>query len=373
MRQLSRRVPRNKAPRHSATSQAAILGTDLERTSTQLDGSRPRSLSGSSALLLGRGGRPESLGLEGGSSYGAAHSRSGSTQYTPTTPGGISAFSHGGTGYHSGGSGSPRAGVIGFKHGPMDPYYRPPRQQRNTLDGPSGGRHRGLSISNIEGEDSDQIEGPSMPGEDTPTPAYLRAPKEDPDGDVDDTERDRADYAVREVDFYYRVRGPALSKTPTRKLKTGPADPTGPVSSATGWFRGFFGGKTKDKAKGFEVVRSARAPPPGLIPAAERDEFPEHYEDEPDNPEGAPLAGPANRRESGSLYDPAGEDNQHRRTMSADPPTLPPIESSDAIELPSRTGSKNVSQKPTNLRIRPPTVPRRSSKRQSGVDMGSVK
>lgn len=77
--------------------------------------------------------------------------------------------------------------------------------------------------------------------------------------------KSNTDYAVREVDFYYGVRGPALSSG-TRKLKTGPADPTGPVSSARGWFKGVLGGKTKEKGKGFEVVRSAKAPSPGLLP-----------------------------------------------------------------------------------------------------------
>lgn len=65
---------------------------------------------------------------------------------------------------------------------------------------------------------------------------------------------------MREVDFYYGVRGPALSNAPARKLKTGPADPVGPVSSATTWFQRLVGGKRKDKGKGFEVVRSSRVP-----------------------------------------------------------------------------------------------------------------
>ena len=50
--------------------------------------------------------------------------------------------------------------------------------------------------------------------------------------------RTKTDYAIREVDFYYGIRGPALSGG-TRKLRTGPANPTGPMSSVTGWFKGF--------------------------------------------------------------------------------------------------------------------------------------
>ncbi|KAJ0374885.1 hypothetical protein COL26b_006901 [Colletotrichum chrysophilum] len=94
----------------------------------------------------------------------------------------------------------------------------------------------------------------------------------------------RADYSTREVDFYYGVRGPALnSEGVGRKLGTGPADPTGPMSSAAGWFRNFFGGKTKEKGKGFEVVRSSRMPP-AMRAAADAE-----YEAEPP-PEGIPVA-----------------------------------------------------------------------------------
>ena len=73
----------------------------------------------------------------------------------------------------------------------------------------------------------------------------------------------RPDYAVREVDQYYR--GPALSDQPTRKLKTGPADPQGPVVNAQSWFQrlmlGVTGQKNKEAGKGFEVVRASRMPP----------------------------------------------------------------------------------------------------------------
>lgn len=73
----------------------------------------------------------------------------------------------------------------------------------------------------------------------------------------------RTDYAVREVDQYYR--GPALSDQPTRKLKTGPADPQGPVVNAQSWFQrlmlGVTGKKNKEAGKGFEVVRASRMPP----------------------------------------------------------------------------------------------------------------
>jgi hypothetical protein len=92
----------------------------------------------------------------------------------------------------------------------------------------------------------------------------------------------RTDYSTREVDFYYGVRGPALnSDRPGRKLGTGPADPTGPVATAAGWFRNLFSGKTKEKGKGFEVVRSARMPPAMQAAGGFTDDSP---------PEGIPVA-----------------------------------------------------------------------------------
>ncbi|KAF7592128.1 hypothetical protein BBP40_000676 [Aspergillus hancockii] len=245
MRQLSRRTPRRSVgTRQSMGSEAAMLAHTDERLSSQFDGSRPRSLSGSSALLLNRAAASE-----------------------PRT----SAF------YESGSA-----------HG-----------------------------------------------------AYIPAPKDDLD--LDDPRQSRKDYAVREVDFYYRVRGPPLSQSGTRKLKTGPADPTGPVSSATGFFRNLFRGKTKESGKGFEVVRSARAPPPGLIP--EGDDVHEPYTDEPDE---QGIAGHSRRVSDSDLsyQDTDGEDNNRigEALMS-----LPQVESGGAIELPSRVGSQRSSHAPSGV------------------------
>lgn len=189
--------------------------------------------------------------------------------------------------------------------------------------------------SNADEREDDLGGGPSGS---TPTPAYIPAPKDELD--YDEPRQPGKDYAVREVDFYYRVRGPPLSQSGTRKLKTGPADPTGPVSSATGWFRNVFRGKTKDKAKGFEVVRSARAPPPGLFPEGD---YNEPYRDEPD----------LERRvsETDAPYQDSEEDHQH-----SDRPILPEINHVGGMELPSRMNSRSS---------RAPSIPRRSSKRQS--------
>ncbi|OJD24735.1 hypothetical protein ACJ73_03902 [Blastomyces percursus] len=390
MRQLSRRVPRgpHHVPRHSGTSEATMLASDHGRMSTHLDADSARSFSGSSALLLSRSTAAENrvnAGFEASSLHGVGHHRqgSGTASYTPTTPGGISHFAF--PGQYSGSSGSPRSALASLKHSDnIGPYYRPPRQRRATLDGMSPSRThtswtsgdwtKRRSGSNIDGEGIDTNDGTPLAGSNTPIPAYLRASRDDSDADIDEPGRPRTDYAVREVDFYYRVRGPALSHSATRKLKTGPADPTGPVSSATGWFRGLFRGKTRDKGKGFEVVRSARAPPPGLMPHAEVGEpFPEPYRDEPNTSKNAGLgvtqhtrrvSGSHNTSEEVTRYDP-------KIKIEQSAPTLPALEASEAIELPRRTSSKSDAQ--GNFLILPPSIPRKSSKRHSSSDSTDLK
>ncbi|KAL1958801.1 hypothetical protein VTO42DRAFT_3638 [Malbranchea cinnamomea] len=372
LRQLSRRTSRVRhVGRHSINSEAAMLGAEMERPSTQLDGPRPRSFSGSSAALLNQSVRAESrlsTGFDAASVYGVGNSRTGgSGRYTPTTPGAFSAAGHG-----IGGGISPVGGAMGIRLAETaDPYYRPPRQRRATL-GEAGGRRQGSmsggnwvarrSYTAADAEDdSNFLDGGS------PTPAYLKAPREDPD-DLDGPSHPRTDYAVREVDFYYRVRGPALSNNSNRKLKTGPADPTSPVSSATGWLKGLFKGKTKDKAKGFEVVRSARAPPPGLMPPAERDSFPEPYRDDPEDLN--PAAGPTAQDQRSPEDQVTAEQANSPAPLSSNarPPSLPPVMSSESIELPSRVDSQSQRQELSGLRIRPPTIPRKSSKRNSSTD-----
>ncbi|KAL1964542.1 hypothetical protein VTN77DRAFT_6839 [Rasamsonia byssochlamydoides] len=368
-RQLSRRHPRSgHVSRQSMASDAAMLA-HMDDRSTQFGGSRARSLSGSSAMLLNRPapseGRP-SLAFEGGSAHGRTHSRANSSGvYTPTTPGAPSAFSHP-AGYQPM-AGTPKSGsMAGFKPTePYDPYYRPPRPRGRTV--PSGSMDSTRRNAGSAGDAEENVG--DGPGE-QPVPAYLGTARDD--ADFDDGRPMRKDYAVREVDFYYRVRGPALSHTGTRKLKTGPADPTGPVSSATGWFRRLLGGKTKEKSKGFEVVRSTRAPPPGLFPPGEG-EFHEPYRDDPDAVGSDEPAGGHSRQISGvtasSYHDSEGEEQRREEEDAEDAeeaeervgevPQLPQIDSGDAIELPSRMGSRASTHVSTR-----PAVPRKSSQRQ---------
>uniref|UniRef100_A0A093VKN4 Putative membrane protein n=1 Tax=Talaromyces marneffei PM1 TaxID=1077442 RepID=A0A093VKN4_TALMA len=365
VRQLSRRNPRSST-RQSMASEAAMLVNMDERSSAQFGGSRARSISGSSAMLLNRQAISDgriSIAYDAGSAHGGPHSRTNSGMYTPTTPGAASsAFSHP-AGYLP--MGTPKSGsVIGFKSEATDPYYRPPRPRTTTVDTQqSGGDSRAQGAS---GSDTEDV---ALESAGQPLPAHLGTARDDVD--LDDGRPNRKDYAVREVDFYYRVRGPALSHTGTRKLKTGPADPTGPVSSASGWFRRLLGGKTKEQGKGFEVIRSSRAPPTGMFPPAEDQEYHEPYRDEPESqsPDETGEVGHT-RNASGvtttSYHDSDGTEEEKGEQMESF--RLPPIDVSGSIELPSRAGSRN-----STLSNRP-SLPRKSSKRhgpQDSVDEGT--
>ena len=398
----------------------------------RVDGGRSRSFSASSGLLLSQRGahdNRQSAGLE--SSVGGGHSASGSvgggTPYTPTTPGGpatsvVSGPAAGSSRVRtraSSGAGATAGGIVaaaGARNGEAaDPFFRPPRPRRVTMDLQAApeGHSRGswasgdwTKVSSPErGDSPDLIEGPSVSGRATPSPAYINRDRSDSAADRD-SPKPKPDYATREVDYYYGVRGPALSHVPTRRLRTGPADPTGPVSSATGWFRGLFGGKTKDKAKGFEVVRSSRAPPQvsaralrgasdggeGEVVALE-DHRP--YRDEPDTGVISTVREGPRKLELDDEGDALGGDTRHQptpsngaATRSTLAPTLPDIDAGSSIHMPSRLTSRassNPSREPTqrealrgadaaadipvvgeeNEDYFVPAVPRRSSKRTS--------
>jgi Transient receptor potential (TRP) ion channel/ML-like domain len=374
MRQLSRRLPRHQqAPRSSMNSNAAILTRmEDEQKELQMAKTRSHSVSASSTMLLDSGNRNPARfsqnldGMSGGQ----------------TTPDASSTFS--GRRLTNRFSDQSAGGIVGLqKVDSKDPYYRPPR--RNTMEP-------------MQSPDQPTVEpaitpGPSVKqrsaledeaGEGTSTPA--RVEREDLEDVVLEGGRSKKDYAVREVDFYYGVRGPALSSG-TRRLKTGPADPTGPVSSATGWFKNMFGAKTKEKHKGFEVVRSARAPPPGLFPTPEVDaEGAEPYRDEPQTPAlaGRSRADASKNRVPGEedrLYSDeavdtdSDEEFETPTKVSPKAPSLPLIDTVGGIELPSRMGSETSKKSKKRQKTRPedvpavPAVPRRSSRRNSSRDI----
>ncbi len=376
MRQLSRRLPRQQqAPRGSMNSDAAMLARmQDEQKELQMARTRSRSISASSTMLLDSANRnparfshgPEGVG--GGQSTPDASSTVSGKRLTNRVS-------------------TQSGGVIGLsKLDSKDPYYRPPR--RNTMDPMQSPTLRSstdqelFSAGSLVNPQTESERG-AVVGTSTPT----RAERDDFEDVSSQIGKPKKDYAVREVDFYYGVRGPALSSG-TRKLKTGPADPTGPVSSATGWFKNMLGGKTKEKHKGFEVVRSARAPPPGLFPPTpEADREPaEPYRDDPQSPistrqaQGQTLDDSAPGQRDSFYSEEAVEmesddEVEPPSRLSAQPPSLPLIDSVGAIELPSRVGSevskKSRKRRPPKTENVPevPAIPRKSSRRNSSRDI----
>ncbi|KAL8907769.1 MAG: hypothetical protein Q9171_005727 [Xanthocarpia ochracea] len=409
MRQLSRRNPRRRGEtRQSVASDAAMLAQDGDQK-PQLNGGRSRSISASSAVLLskqGPAGDPRrSVGLESVSVAGTGNNVGDNTSapYTPVASGGASTFSYLPSASQHGQTTSGGAAIVNLKNTEAtDPYYRPPRPRRATLDPSPTARSRGSWVSadwanKRWSQHSPEQEGSPVPlenpasGRVTPLPAHLG--RERADSDPDDPRQSKTDYATREVDFYYGVRGPALSSQPTRRLKTGPADPTKPTLSASGWIKSLFGGKTKDKGKGFEVVRSSRAPPAGRrTPSADMLSAERPFVDEqgaaltqrtrdlelsddgdaigggtrhlPDE-SGSPV-GSDDGVEDNSLSDEEWEQTHRVSSISQFAPSLPSIETGGGIELPSRIGSK-ASSRPTRENTRrsdrPPRVRRKGSKR----------
>ena len=254
-RMLKKRKGRPVGDRASMASDAVMLAMAADAPSAGAPSAGSRSMSASSQQLLNRARATSSLhrlsGLENSSNSGDPPA----SQETDAP--------------HERGM-SPTAGVTA--HGKLsgvgiraeEQYYRAPRKRANTADVLNpGAKSRSEDASDVPYQDSPTTyanEGaaydvPSV-RKDSPAPAYFR-PRQDSTENVP-----RTDYAVREVDQYYR--GPALSHQPTRKLKTGPADPQGPAASAQSWFQRLVSGmqnKKKDSSKGFEVVRSSKAPP----------------------------------------------------------------------------------------------------------------
>jgi hypothetical protein len=394
-RQLSKRT-KHRHQRSSLNSNATMLNHDESKNIPLMD-SRSRSLSVSSAMLLNgpydRDSQRASMGFEGFSQ--GDYSTQGGT--SPNTPG-VNAQPFN---FLAGSSAqSSRRPTMGTTLDASDPYYRPPRPRKHTMDSitpgaasriPSGGADIADApySDDVDLEAGDVGEGPSRTSG-TPAPAYLRMNRDDSDPNLE--QRNNTDYSVRESDFYYGLRGPALSSQPTRKLKTGPADPMSPVSSATGWFKSLnlMGGRKKEKSKGFEVVRSTRMPPQ-MIAVDENDESPEAtqepYRDSPESPprtralsppraramsggvaSAGVLAG-ARSRSSSSGSNGSDVDFEPVNRISAIAPTLGPIETGGGIELPSRIGSR--ASRATQGRApssRVPSIPRKNSRRTRSTD-----
>ncbi|KAI1382335.1 hypothetical protein F4677DRAFT_23420 [Hypoxylon crocopeplum] len=400
-RQLSRRVDRRGGPsRQSQLSSTAMLGSE---TISKGSYGRVRSESaGSMGILISPQQRSSSaLDARSIDAYSIPLGSGGAFTPTTATPGDASTFSF-----------LPSPGQATRPQPTADPYYRPPRARRATIDevgSSSPNRTRGslasidlstqrlsqAGISAVDGDDDapSPVKKAPVP---VPVPAPAPAPAPVPYIPVF---APRADYSTREVDFYYGVRGPALnSEGIGRKLGTGPADPTSPVATATGWLKRLFGGKTKEKGKGFEVVRSARMPPAMKARGGEFNEEPPEdipvamsvlrngpieSDDEDDTPRSKKSKRAARDSTQGELLNEDGDPQSDEEIdldftrVSKDPPLLPDFDAGSSFKVPSRIHSK-ASRYPSQRTARAPSVvedvpavpevPRKSSKRNSSVD-----
>lgn len=329
------------------------------------------------------------LGNEGSQS-GHGHSASASTTagFTPTSPGTSGYGFLPATDLDSPGLAPVAAG----------PYYRPPRARKNTLEGdlPSPGTaSRGswgsnvLTSAGIRRESQASLPQSALANQvdvanDDWNDSYIAA------GAGSGTHGQSAvtvgssnnkgttDYAVRESDFYYGVRGPALNTQPVRRLGTGPADPTGPVSNAKSWIKQKLGIAKGNEERGFSVVRSSRAPE--QMDAARREMELEQSGPVPSSVGGLTAGGDEKDRNptpapsqigvaitsDHRAHDPDSSDDDE-----ADPSTglLSDAEGDPVTPKDVLDGAADDTPGPTTTHLqvptRRPTVPRKSSKRKS--------
>ncbi|KYK55468.1 integral membrane protein [Drechmeria coniospora] len=366
MRQLSRReIHRAAGPsRVSQLSTAAMLDAEEgHRSGYVMPGGRVRSGSVASLdAVVVHHRHKSSSALDYSDAYSNPHRALDTpTSYMPGTPGDSSTFSF---------VGSPTSARHVLSHLGMentDPFYRPPRRRRDNFrdsessDAPPVSTHSKQVVQDAARSSDEMPRGPTPPPSNEPKVpnAIMNLPA------------NRPDYSTREVDFYYGVRGPALnSEGPGRRLGTGPADPTGPVATATGWFRTIFGGKTKEKGKGFEVVRSSRMPTAMVRNGGFGDETP---------PEGIPVAmgvlrnGPIDSDDDVPQSTPSPKRPVDLLTGGEGPPE------SGSEEPASATEERNIASEQSTgelgqadeldggLDVPLPAIPRKSSKRNSQI------
>ncbi|TQV95765.1 integral membrane protein [Cordyceps javanica] len=295
MRQLNKRESHRAIPsRTSQLSSSAMIDTEkANRAGYMLANGRVRSSSGASLGTIMAANRHRSSSVLDGTEIYANPQRPAESpaSYLPGTPGETSIFS-----FLPSPKTAARPNHAPPGHPPTlaaleaaDPYYRPPRRRRSTNENSPQEPISGHFIADQPGllQPSGHLGEPGDIAADISRGATPVAPGTGlgPPGTANaalNAVPNRPDYSTREVDFYYGVRGPALNSDGLgRKLGTGPADPTGPIATATSWFRNILGGKSKDKSKGFEVVRSSRMPPAMARNAGFGDETP---------PEGIPVA-----------------------------------------------------------------------------------
>lgn len=400
-----------------------------ERKASLMTGSRHGgSISGSSAVLLGQAiTAPTTFAQTPSTEYatplqetasmgrGHHHTNSGSTSYGPATPRHLSGQSYFENLYsqsamQSADGSSPRLtqpSGLGNALANLDsngrpsetgPYYRQPRKNKPRnhsasgsmgtgedwdIAGPSSFRYNGsIDYTTREAREGySSIQLSDMGDENArfgySNPALMTVPAPQHTDSMGSGKMQ--DYTQRESDFYYGVRGPALSAQPSRRLRTGPADPTSTVASATGWLNKFSRWtKGKNKEKGFQVVRSTRALPPmrsalegddgdegvGAGTAAGKARQSASQEQARDGGVQSRGADDTSSSEEGETDSDFSDDEgvgtpRPTSQLSPLPPLLPEIQTGDAFAVQSRMNSR----KSTNS-VKP-QVPRKSSKRRS--------
>ena len=356
VRQLSRRKRHSSKTHRSLTLSPTPISAN-ERRHYLLNARHPHSRANSSAaFLLGSPALEQPTRVADGSQHGHTHSNSNASAVTtPTTAG---------YGYIT-----PVETVAG-------PFYRPPRTRR--VDGGLGDAYSPAEQS--PGSWSEPVFGRQRSSLGS-VPAHVLMQQQQEEVHDWEEHRERGnpapgahnghrytdsavtvgstrgggntDYTVREVDFYYGVRGPALSTQPQRRLGTGPADPTGPVSNAKSWIKQKLGLARGEKEKGFSVVRSAKAP---------MQRAPQSEPSEPSAALGTAIATDRDPEPETEREAPAAVPSTTRRNIDTDTSEY----SSD--EGPGEPGPGTLMLGPsggeTSLE-RKPTVPRKSSKRRS--------
>lgn len=395
-RQLSRRTSRRGAPsRQSQLSSTAMLSAgEAAKGGYIAPGGRLRSESaGSIGVVMHNHRHQRSSSALDAMSFDTSMPPSrldNASTFTPTTPGEASTHSFLPSPQlgHNRHTMPPSALMVDT---PGDTFYRPPRRRRPTLDEQSPhSRTRASWVNSGEWSQrrTSQAAGPATDPADIDTVERGPVAGATPATYTSLNFPTRTDYSTREVDFYYGVqRGSKLnSDAPQRRLGTGPADPTGTMATATGWFKNVFGGKRKEKGKGFEVVRSARMPPAMRAGGGDYDDT--------DPPEGTPVAmgvlrnGPidSDSDDGGRQHsDPARSSPEGpaatERLLNDDgvsitseedemphaAPVLPDVNAGGSFHVPSRQPS-NVSSIGRSTVV--PNVPHKSLRRKSDLIQG---
>ncbi|POS87602.1 hypothetical protein EPUL_000934 [Erysiphe pulchra] len=140
-----------------------------------------------------------------------------------------------------------------------DPYYRPPRHRQLASESLSTGVKSNLLWNGDKWTDEDFPDDPFDPVAEIP----LKYERSSPHAESNENPtQSKADYTTREVDLYYRVRDSAShTSEPNRRVAAPQTNSSRPKTSPTSWLQWMTRNKTKEKGKGFEVIRNSRPPP----------------------------------------------------------------------------------------------------------------